>query len=85
MLWSYEALSLKWQKAEYMYARHIELYRHFNHRVIHVFVHDLNDVNDDDVKSILDSGEYIQWNSNQTNLVKSVTFDKLLSKIYQFH
>ena len=83
VLWSKDFLTSEWQRAEYAYARHIELYRQFNYRVIHVFLQAMSDVNDNKVKSLVSSGDYVQWTSSKTVAEKSIMFNKLLSKIYQ--
>ena len=67
MLWSRAALASKWHKAEFKMARHIELYRHFEFRVIHVFLEDLSDVTDDSFKLILSSRDFIRWSSKAIN------------------
>ena len=83
VLWSRAALASKWHKAEVKMARHIELYRHFNFRVIHVFVEDMCDVTDESLKMILSSGEYMQWHSGATDTQKQRFLDRLLVKIYR--
>ena len=68
-------------KAEFKMARHIELYRNFDFRVINIFLEDLSDVTNESLKIILLSGEYMQWNFEATDKQKQLFFDRLLQKI----
>ena len=82
VLLSKVALESSWHKAERNLARHIELFRRFNHSVIHVCLHDLSDVRHDDVTSIIQNGEYIQWSNDATDAIKQQFFSELLAKVY---
>ena len=82
VLWSHAALASKWHKAEYKMARYIELYRSFNHTVIHVCLDNMGDVDDEDVKMFLRSGKYMQWMSDATDDWKQKFFDRLAMKIF---
>ena len=81
-MWSRAALASKWHKAEVNMARHIELYRRFEYRMIHIFIDDLSEVIDESSKLILISGEYMQWNKEATDAQKQKVLDRLLSKVY---
>ena len=83
VLWSRAALASKLHKFEYKLARHIELHRNFDFRVIHICLEDMSDVTDDNLKLILMSNEYILWNSEATHEQKEKFFDRLLEKIYK--
>ena len=83
VLWSHAALASKWHKAEYKMARYIELYRHFNHRVIHVCLQDMSDVSDADLKPIISNGKFIDWNSSASALQRDQLLNRLLWKIYR--
>ena len=83
VLWSRAALASKWHKAEYKMARYIELYRHFDFRVIHIFLEELGDVTDVSLKHISASGEYMQWISKAHDGQKQKFFEQLVAKIYR--
>ena len=83
VLWSRAALVSKWHKAEVKMARYIELYRHFDFRVIHICLEDMSDVTDESFAFILSSGGYMQWNSEATTAHKQQFLNRLLTKIYR--
>ena len=82
VLWSKAALASKWHKAEYKMARYIELYRSFNHRIIHVCLEDLSNVDYEDVKLFLRGGKHMQWISDATDEQKKKFFDRLGPKLF---
>ena len=82
VLWSYNSLDSESHRMEYRMARNTELRRSLNHRVIHVFLQDLSDVIDSDVRALVRSGKYLQWNSDATNAQKKKFLDKLIAKVY---
>ena len=83
VLWSQSSLASNGHKAEYKLARYIELYRKLDFKVINIFLEDLGDVTDESIKSIISSGENMQWNSDATHDKKHKFFERLLSKIYR--
>ena len=82
VLWSHAALASKWHRAEYKMARFIELYRNFNHQVIHVCLQDMSDVDDEDVKMIIRCGKYLKYMSDATDKEKKMFFDRLGMKVF---
>ena len=82
VLLSHAALNSPWHKAERNLARYIELYRRFNHRLIHVCLQDLSDVTDDDVTPVIRSGEHLRWDGDAAEDRKKRFFERLVKKIH---
>ena len=83
VLWSRAALASKWHKAEVKLARYVELYRHFDFRIIHIFLQDLSNVSDDFFKLLLKNGDYMQWTRQLSDKQKTEFLDQLLVKVYR--
>ena len=82
VLLSHAALNSPWHKAERNLARYIELYRRFNHRLIHVCLQDLSDVTDDDVTPVIRSGEHLRCDGDAAEDRKKRFFERLVKKIH---
>ena len=74
VLWSRAALVSKWHKAEVKMARYIELYRHFDFRVIHVFLEDLSDVTEMSLIFKMSGVDHLQWSADESDATETKIF-----------
>ena len=81
---SFAAINNHQHRVERYQARHVELKRSFEHRVVYVALDDLRDVTraGDDLHTILRYREYLQWKEDAGPRQEAAFKGRLLKKVY---
>ena len=76
MLWSRAAVDSTCHRNEYKLARSIE-FRRFHNKLVHIFLQDLSDVTDDDVKTL----KPLKFMADASGSEKRKALEQILNKV----